>query len=72
MPKKKTKEPLVVLADFTKGIKRLEMKSGFVTLVKTEGIAGPKTMQEWNKLLALFESRPVGTPWKEWVNQGGK
>lgn len=64
----------VTLAEFLSEIpnSQPEKKGGFQHLCKTEGITGHKTRSEWNDLLDKYGKKPVGTPWCDWVKQGGK
>lgn len=51
---------------------RVEMKAGFTHLCRSEQITGHKQRSEWQKLLTLFETRPIAVPWSEWQKQEGK
>lgn len=50
---------------------KVETKAGFVRLCQNENIGGLKMRGEWNKLLTLFETKPMKTTWAQWI-KGGK
>jgi len=60
----------ITLDDFAKGIAKREIRAGFLAVMR-EGRTTPRTQEEWDQLLALFTTRPIDTPWSEWVTKGG-
>ncbi len=72
--KEEVKEFPVDLAEFLSGIKQVESCRAFATLMKTEGVNGQKMRAEWQRLFALFQNKPTGTKWADWISkkQGGK
>lgn len=67
--KKEVKEFPVSLVEFLSGIsqKEVESKRAFTSILAGEG--GRKLRKEWTRLYELFKSKPVKTPWPEWLAQ---
>jgi hypothetical protein len=59
----------VALGEFVNGITQPETRRAFESLMKLEEGPARRTRDEWDALLVLFRSKPVGTSWKEWVSK---
>jgi hypothetical protein len=73
MMSKKTYTPperQIPLAGFLKEINKPGTRAGFRAVMT--GDSACRTRTEWDKLLALYRSRPIAVPWQEWVIKGGR
>lgn len=64
----------ITLDEFLDGVPKAltETRAGFNKLCKSEGIAGNRMKEEWQKLFDLFATKPIKTTWAEWQKTGGK
>ena len=71
--KEEVKEFPVDLSEFLAGNKKIESSRAFMSLMQAEGFDGQKPRAEWQRLFALFQNKPTGTKWADWLskNQGG-
>jgi hypothetical protein len=61
-----TTEFPITCAEFVEEVKKPETAKAFLQLMKVEGETAHRTKTEWEALLVLFQTKPCGTPWKEW------
>jgi hypothetical protein len=70
MPRAKKKKENgfpVKLQEYLTSISKPEMRAGFQREMKDAGETKPRYREEWDALLRLYETKPTGIAWTDWV-----